>query len=198
MKQIFEIRDKESINTLLDSAEYGILAICADNKPYSLPLNFARIGKDIYFHGSKFGRKIEVLKQNRQVSFSVVKSYSMIQSYFSSTDELACPATHFFKSIMIDGEIAFVETYGEKIKALTALMEKLQPEGKYKLLGEDDYQKAINATTIYKLIPKETRAKFKFGQHLSDERFEMILAHLESRGSDVDKDTIKMMKRLRT
>ncbi len=197
MKKIFEITDKKIIQELLDNIEFGTLSICLDNKPYSLPLNFAQIEEDIYFHGSKSGRKIKILKQNNYASFSVVKSYSIIQSYFSSTDELACPATHFFKSIVIDGEIEFVENYHEKVKALTALMKKLQPEERYKPLSEDDYKKAINATTIYKLKPKETKAKFKFGQHLSSERFEMILTHLESRDSAVDKDTIEIMQQLR-
>jgi len=99
---------------------------------------------------------------------------------------------------MIDGEIAFVEAYDEKVQALPALMQKLQPEGKYKALSQEAYKKAINATTIYKLIPKVTRAKYKFGQHLSEERFQMILAHLEQRASGMDEETAIMMKTLRS
>lgn len=198
MKQVFEITDKETINSLLASASYGTLAICADDKPYSLPINFVQIGEDIYFHGAKSGRKMEILKANCAASFSVVESHALIQSYFSSSDELACPATHFFKSIMIDGEIAFVESHDEKVQALTALMQKLQPEGKYKPLSQETYTKSINAATIYKLIPEVTRAKYKFGQHLSEERFEMILSHLEKRGSDMDAETAIMMKTLRS
>ena len=44
---------------------------------------------------------IDILKNNQFASFSVVESYSMIQSYFSSNDKLACPATQFFKSIIM-------------------------------------------------------------------------------------------------
>ncbi len=197
MKQIFEMRDQDEINGLLDATEYGTLAICADNKPYSLPINFVRIGKEIYFHGSKSGRKIKILKQNAHAAFSVVEAHAMVPSYFSSTDGLACPATQFFKSIMIEGEIAFVEAYDEKVQALSALMEKLQPEGKYRPLSEEEYKKAINATTVYKLIPHEVCAKYKFGQHISDERFLMILAHLEKRGAKLDKETAIQMKELR-
>jgi nitroimidazol reductase NimA-like FMN-containing flavoprotein (pyridoxamine 5'-phosphate oxidase superfamily) len=117
----------------------------------------------------------------------------MIQSYFSSNDELACPATQFFKSIIIDGEIKFVENYDEKVKVLSELMKKLQKEGKHKPLSDEVYQKAINATTIYKLIPNEIKAKFKFGQHLNQERFDMIIKHLEERGNKKDTLTIKLM-----
>ena len=197
MKKVFELTDKQTINTLLDSVEYGTLALCADNKPYSLPINFVRIDDTLYFHGSKSGKKIDILKQNPKVAFSVVESASMIQSYFSSNDGLACPATQFFKSIMIEGEVAFVEEYDEKVTALSALMQKLQPEGMYKPLDDVAYQKAINATTLYKLIMIEYSAKYKFGQHLSQERFEMILSHLQERNHTLDKETAETMHLLR-
>ena len=162
-----------------------------------MPINFVELNNEIYFHGSKKGRKIDILKNNQFASFSVVESYSMIQSYFSSNDKLACPATQFFKSIIIDGEIKFVENYDEKVKVLSELMKKLQKEGKYKPLSEEVYQKTINATKIYKLIPNEIKAKFKFGQHLNQERFDMIIKHLEERGNEKDILTIKLMKKLK-
>lgn len=194
MKQIFEITDEKIIKNILDNAKYGTLAICYDNKPYSLPINFVEFNNEIYFHGSKKGRKIDILKNNQFASFSVVESYSMIQSYFSSHDELACPATHFFKSVIIDGKIEFIENYDVKVEALSKLMEKLQKEGQYKPLSENIYQKSINATTIYKLTPNETKAKFKFGQHLNEDRFNMIIKHLEERGKEMDNATINLMQ----
>ncbi len=197
MKQIFEIADKKIIKNVLDNAEYGTLAICHDNKPYSLPINFVEFNNEIYFHGSKKGRKIDILKHNQFASFSVVESYSMIQSYFSSHDSLACPATQFFKSIIIDGKIEFIENYDTKTEVLSKLMVKLQKEGKYKSLNEEIYQKSINATTIYKLVPDMIKAKFKFGQHLNEERFNMIIEHLESRGEEIDIATINLMRKFK-
>ncbi len=196
MQQNFETTDKSTINTLLQNAEYGTLALCADNRPYSLPINFVQMDGDIYFHGAKKGRKIEILTQNSFAAFSIVEAGALIPSYFSSTEGLACPATQFFKSIMIEGEIVFVEDYNEKMRALDALMKKLQPEGRYKSFSDKAYEKAINATTIYKLIPKETCAKYKFGQRLPKERFDMIIKHLEKRNNSLDKESIKMMKEL--
>ena len=170
LKRLFEIENKEIISEILTDAQYGTLAICTDDKPYSLPINFVEINDEIYFHGSLKGRKIDILRANQFASFSVVEEYSMIQSYFSSNDNLACPATHFYKSIIIDGTIAFVEDYKEKVLMLTKLMEKLQKEGRYKELSEEIYKKMINATTIYKLTPTQTKAKFKFGQNLRKDK----------------------------
>jgi len=58
---------------------------------------------------------------------------------------MACPATHFFRSISVEGAIAIVNVYEEKVFALQALMEKLQPEGKHKHLSDEAYTKMIDA-----------------------------------------------------
>ncbi len=194
---MFEIKDKDIIDQLLDEVEYGTLALCVDNKPYALPTNFVKHGDFIYFHGSKKGKKVDIMLNNSFASFSVVQDYSIIQSYFSSTEALACPATQFFKSVSIDGEVSFVNSYDEKVLALSSLMKKLQPENGYKPLEDKVYEKMINATLIYKLEIKTLKAKVKFGQHLNKTRFEMILKHLEKRGEEKDNLTIKMMKEFR-
>lgn len=94
MKKIFEINDDDIINMLLDEVEYGTLSLCA-KKPYSIPVNFVHVEGSIYFHGSYSGKKMDIIKENPLASFSIVKSYSYIPSYFSSEDESACPATQF-------------------------------------------------------------------------------------------------------
>ena len=193
MKSQFEIKDKSIINDILNKAEYGTLALCCDNKPYSVPINFVKIEANIYFHGGKKGKKMEFIKNNTLASFSVVEPYSMIQSYFSSTENLACPATHFFKSIIIDGDIQIVDKYDEKVLALESLMKKLQPEGKYKPLNDEVYKKVVDITEVFKLIPTELKGKIKLGQNLPKERFDMIVDHLEQRGSDIDKLTVRDM-----
>jgi hypothetical protein len=193
MKSVFQISDPEIIDDILSTIEYGTLALCVDNIPYSLPINFVHDEGIIYFHGSKKGKKMHMLQSNSKASFSVVESYSIIQSYFSSNDKLACPATHFFKSIIIDGEIEMVESYDEKIKALSLLMQKLQKEGGYKPFTDKIYEKMINAVAVFRLNQKELKAKFKFGQNLSEEKFQMIIEHLKNRGIKTDIATINMM-----
>lgn len=197
MKQIFEIKDKSIIHTMMSNAEYGTLALCGDNTPYSVPVNFVHKGDLVYFHGSLSGRKMKMLRENPNVSFSIVENFSLIASYFSSTEGLACPATQFFKSIIIDGTVSIVEHTQEKISAMTLLMQKLQPEGRYKPFEDNVYEKMLNATAVLKIEVKELRAKFKFGQHLSKERFDMILSHLEKRDTKIDVETINMMKMMR-
>ncbi len=197
MKQIFEITDQNIINKLLNKAEYGTLALCENNKPYSIPLNFVMLNNAIYIHGSHKGRKMEILAKNAQVSFSVVENYSLIQSYFSSNDGSACPATQFFKSVVIDGRTVIIENQEEKAKVLESLMQKLQPEGKYIPLSHASYKKDLQATAVIKIEIDELKCKFKFGQHLKQERFNMVVKYLEERGEEIDLETVLLMKKMK-
>jgi len=178
----------------LNELDYGTLALSVENVPYSLPINFATLNGCIYFHGSKNGRKTDAIKSNPNACFSAVKAYSIIASYMSSKDGLACPATQFFKSLIVDGKIEIVREEQEKIDALNALMQKLQSEGAYKDLNDPIYKKAIAATNLFKLIPSGANLKSKFGQKLSNERLNMIIEHLEKRATKEDIETIKLMK----
>ena len=197
MKKIFEVTDSAMIHAILDQAEYGTLAVSEGVTPYAAPVNFVRIGEDIYFHGALSNRKMKALRDNPQVSFSVVESYAIIASFFSSTEGSACPATHFFKSVSINGRASLIESSEEKGVVFTALMEKLQPEGRYKPFTDEGYDKALKATAVVKIASESTRAKFKFGQHLDAKRFAMIVEHLEQRGTAKDLETVALMREMR-
>ncbi len=194
MRKAFEITDEKMINEVIDKAEYGTLALCLNDKPYSLPINFVYVEGEIYFHGAKKGKKIEIMRNNSNASFSVVEDYSLLPSYFSTDTGNACPATHLFKSVILDGHIVFVEDYEEKANTLESLMRKLQKEGNYIPLNHEMYKKAINAVCIYKLVPTTISAKFGLGQHFNKERYERVTKHLEERGSAKDLETLSLIK----
>ena len=194
MKKIFEIKDKAVIYDVLDQAEYGTLALSIDDEPYAVPLNFVRVEESIYFHGALKNKKMNMLSKNQRASFSVVENHSLIDSDFSSTEGLACPATQFFKSVSMDGIIELVESREEKVLMFESLMKKLQPKGGYRSFDDEAYEKVLKATAVYKLVPSMVSCKFKFGQNLSEERFQMIVESLEKRGSEIDRKTIEIMK----
>jgi len=197
MNPYFKIEDKSIIYETLDQAEYGTLALSVDDVPYAVPLNFVRIEESIYFHGALKNRKMKMLAQNQKASFSVVENHSLVDSDFSSAEGLACPATQFFKSVSMDGQVELVQSREEKVIMFEALMKKLQPKGGYKPFSDEAYDKALNATAVYKLVVDNMSCKFKFGQHLNQERFEMVVKHLEERGTKVDLHTVKMMREQR-
>lgn len=193
-REEFNIEDEKSIENILNECEYGTLSLISDNKPYCVALNFVKYEDSIYFHGAKEDKKIETIKQNNLASFLVVKPYSIIPSYFSDT-LAACPATQFFASVFIEGEIDFVEDVNKKSDILNALMEKLQSDGGYEKIAYDKpmYTKMIEKTAILELKPTNMSCKIKVGQNLPQSKKDNIMKKLHERGTTLDNQTIEQM-----
>jgi len=194
LKKSLQVNDQSLIEGVLNQVGYGALALC-DKKPYSVPVNFVYFDGAIYFHSSPKGKKIQIIKKNNQASFNVVSNAQIIPSYYTSTEDLACPATSFFKSVIIDGNIEIVESLDEIKSSFTALMEKLQPEGKYKPFDSEEYIKEFKALLVLKINIESMTAKFKFGQMLKWDRYQLLLEHLKNSESEKDQATLQWVER---
>ena len=188
----FQCHDKELLQEILHTTEYGIFALCHDAIPYTLPLNFVWLNEKIYAHGAKEGKKVELIHANPNASFSVVKPLSLIPSYFSNTTS-ACPATQLFISVHMQGVLRCVDHVEEKADALNALMQKLQPEGGYEVIAYSNpiYKKMLETIGVFEFSPNIISLKLKAGQNLSGEKKRLILEALEKRGTPLDKLSIK-------
>jgi len=187
----------QEVIKLLENATHGTLSLVDGNKPYAVTLNFVFFNGDIYFHCSKRGKKVDLIKANNNCFFSVVEDYSLIPSYFSSKSGLACPATQFFESVFIEGIAKIVDDCEEKIKVFTALMQKLQSEGGYQSFKNSIYKNALENVLVVKIEVKSHSYKAKLGQNISRERFDMIVGNLHKRSKYLDLKTIKRMKEIR-
>lgn len=194
----FEVKDTQRIEALLSECEYGTLCLMDDHMPYAVPLNFVWYEKSLCFHGSKEGRKMELIAKNPKASFSVVKPFSLIPSYFSNTRS-ASPATQFFISAHVTGLIEIVSNTDLKCLMLTALMQKLQPEGGYDAIEASNpiYTKMIEQTGLFRLNPESISLKFKAGQNLTEERKKSLIEKLHERGNTLDLLTIEMINQMR-
>lgn len=191
----FNIQSKDALLELLSACDYGTLCLVDDNTPYGVPVNFAWWEEGIVFHGAKEGKKIDLMERNPKASFSVVKPYAFLPSYFSHTTS-ACPATQFFASVLIEGEVTPLKSHAEKAKGLNALMQKLQPEGQYEPISETNpiYTKMLETTAVFYLKAQQTSFKLKVGQNLTPERKISLIEELEKRGSALDSETIKLIR----
>lgn len=193
----FTVEDQAQIDAFLAEMTYGYLATYGeDGWPHLKALNFVHVNDAIYFHGSKIGEKMKDLKADNRVTFGVSKELSLIPSYFSDP-KLACPATAFFQSITIRGRATIVEDVQEKANVFTAFMQKLQPEGGYDPIDptDEEYLKNLNGVALVKVTIEDLSAKFKVGQNLSEPRFEKLVHNLEERGTELDQETIELMKK---
>jgi predicted FMN-binding regulatory protein PaiB len=55
------------------------------------------------------------------------------------------------------------------------------------------YEKAINATALFKLVSNEISCKFKLGQNFNEDRLKRVSEHLIQRGSKKDLETLELI-----
>jgi nitroimidazol reductase NimA-like FMN-containing flavoprotein (pyridoxamine 5'-phosphate oxidase superfamily) len=193
-----EAGKQAEVEAFLSEMSFGFLGtLSSDGWPHITPLNFVYFNGCIYFHGSKIGQKMEDLKHAAEkVTFCVAKEYAIIPSYYSDP-KLACPATAFFKSVSIQGSAVIVVELEEKAAALSAFMEKLQPEGGYDPITTENpaYISQLKGVSVVKIEVQELTAKFKFGQNWNEARHEQTADLLHQRNHELDKETVALMKK---
>lgn len=119
----------------------GVLALCdMKQSPYALPLSYVYDENCIYFHSAKTGHKIDILKNNPNVSFCIIDQ-----------DEIKpLEYTTYFKSVIVFGNIEIIEENTSKTDPLKKLGLKYSPNNTKKAL-EKEIQDNINNLVILKL-----------------------------------------------
>jgi len=181
---------------LLATASHGYMGIVSpDGWPAVVPLNFVYVDGRVYFHGANEGEKMAALADSPRVTFTVAEEFSIVPSYFRDP-KLACPATQYYKSVMIRGRARVVTDVDEKARALQAMMEKLQPEGGHEPIEAASalYRKSLKTTAVVAIEIERMTGKFKFGQNLPASKREAVAEQLASRGCPVDHRTVEAMR----
>ena len=180
---------------VLARAEWGTLGLVSPaGTPVLVPLNFVYHQGRLFFHGAQEGEKAGLIRAAPEASFLVVEAYAQIPSYaFSPVN--ACPATQYFKSVLVKGPVAPVEDPERKAEALDALMRRLQPEGGYEPIRADSptYQAALRGVAVYALACREMTGKFKLGRQLSPGSRDKVEEALRARGGPEDRRTLEAM-----
>jgi nitroimidazol reductase NimA-like FMN-containing flavoprotein (pyridoxamine 5'-phosphate oxidase superfamily) len=183
----FATSDKSQIEEVLKSAEIGHLAYNGpDGWPRLTALNYAYDGR-ILWHGAVAGERFDCLKKDPRVTFFAVSLQTYLPSHFLY-EENASGASVAFKSVAVRGRSRVIDDPEEKCAILNLLMEKYQPEGRYRRLTPEDemYKKTLRATGAFALIPEEMTGKFKLVQQKSKEDRRQIAAKLRERGNPAD------------
>jgi nitroimidazol reductase NimA-like FMN-containing flavoprotein (pyridoxamine 5'-phosphate oxidase superfamily) len=183
----FEVQDGKLIDDVLRTAEIGYLTFNGpDGWPRVTPLNFVYDGR-IFWHGAIAGERFESLRRDPRATFAAVSLQLYLPSHLISDDN-ATAATVAFKSVQVRGRCTSVDDPEDKCVILNQLMEKYQPEGRYKKVSPQDllYKKVLSATGVYALAAEEVVGKFKFAQNKSETDRKKIAAKLKERGSPTD------------
>jgi nitroimidazol reductase NimA-like FMN-containing flavoprotein (pyridoxamine 5'-phosphate oxidase superfamily) len=183
----FEVKEKALIEEVLRTAEIGYLAFHGpDGWPRITPVNFVYDGR-ILWHGAIAGERQGCLFKNPRATFAAVSLARFLPSYLLS-EENATAASFAFKSVQARGRCRILEDPQEKCSVLNQLMEKYQPEGKFRAISPEEplYRKVLQATGVYALAVEKISGKFKFAQNKSEADRRTIAARLQERGTAID------------
>lgn len=115
-----ELSFEENVK-VLENGTSGVLALLGDDGyPYAIPLSYIYEDSKLYFHGAKWGHKIDAIKKCDKASFCVI-----------ATDDIVPEQpTTYFKSVIVFGKVRIMEDASEIREAISKLATKYSSYGK--------------------------------------------------------------------
>jgi len=153
--------DRETIYSILDEAFICHVGYVMDGQPYVIPTGYARIGDDLYIHGSSASRMLRNLAQGVDVCVTVTLVDGLV---------LARSAFHHsinYRSVVVLGKATLVEDAAEKEKVLEAFTEHIIPGRWPEIRWPSELE--LKATSVLKLPIVEASAKIRVGDPKDDE-----------------------------
>jgi len=147
--------DRAAIDTILDAGIVAHLGFVHDDQPLVIPTLHARIGDELFVHGSSASRTLRVLGEGVPVSVAVtlLDGIVLARSIFEHSVN--------YRSVVVLGRARLLDDPAEKLTALEALSEQLLP-GRWADVRPPTEQE-LKATTILALPLDEASAKVSEG-----------------------------------
>jgi uncharacterized protein len=153
--------DREAIDAILDEALVGHLGLVHEGQPYAIPTLQARVGDEVYFHGSAASRTIRALGAGAPACLTVTLLDGLV---------LARAAVHHsvnYRSVVVLGTARPVEGLSERMRAARAFTERLIP-GRWQEVRPPTV-KELKAIDVLALPLDEASAKVRTGPPLDDD-----------------------------
>jgi nitroimidazol reductase NimA-like FMN-containing flavoprotein (pyridoxamine 5'-phosphate oxidase superfamily) len=61
----------QECEAILSKSRYGRLGLCADGKPYVVPMSYVYSAGNIFLHSRPLGKKVDHAKKNQEICFEV-------------------------------------------------------------------------------------------------------------------------------
>lgn len=139
-----EITSIEKLILIMKTCDVCRVAFHDEKFPYIIPMNFGFDVVDekinLYFHGAKAGKKLDLLHQNPHVGFEMDTNHEFVYS-----DKQACDWTMKYVSIIGNGIITIVSEE-EKRTSLCKILDQYHKEETYNI-----HEEMLKNTTVLKL-----------------------------------------------
>ena len=138
----------EAAMDALRRGDHGTLSMNGDDGfPYATPINYVMVGDTVYMHCAPHGYRIDCLKRDPKICFSVITQTQIIPSKITAS----------FESVILTGKAVLVEDEGEKRTAMEAFVTQKHPG--YEEIGFKMIEKQLGRTAVIKLVPDAITGK---------------------------------------
>ncbi|MEX0755559.1 MAG: pyridoxamine 5'-phosphate oxidase family protein [Actinomycetota bacterium] len=150
------VYDRETIDAILDEALVCHLGFVHDGRPFVIPTLHARIGDDVYVHGSAASRTLRAIAGDPApvcLTVTLIDGLVLARSVFEHSVN--------YRSVVVLGDATQIEDRDEKLRALEAFTRQLIP-GRWEDARQPN-EKELKATSVLKLPLDECSAKVNDG-----------------------------------
>ncbi len=148
MRRKDKAKTQEEAVQILKECTNGVLSVIGDEGyPYGVPVSYVYEDGKIYFHCASIGHKLDAIKSEPKVSFTVVGADNIAPEKF----------TTMYKSVIVFGKASIVETDEEKMAALNVIREKYS--GSFPAEGAAYIKKFWDKTTVVAINIEHMTAK---------------------------------------
>lgn len=138
------------IEQIIRKCQYCSLAMVDESgNPYVIHMNFGFHSGTVYFHSAPEGRKMSILRRNPRVCISFSTDHLLRWQNI----EVACSYSMKYRSVLIHGEVEFVEEYNDKEDALNIIM------GQYTDEQYNYSEPAIKNVSVFKVKAQSVEAR---------------------------------------
>ena len=144
-----EIKNKKEIEGIIKKAIVCRLGLSFNDQPYIVPLNFGYEKNELHFHSAKAGKKMELIKKNKNVCFEIEADAELIKGEHACIDWKM-----YYSSVIGYGKAFIVEDMEEKKKSLDIIMKHYTGKSKF-----DYTEKNIRGVGIIKVVIESMTGK---------------------------------------
>ncbi len=114
------ITDRETLLEIIREQTYLTMAFCRDNAPYLVTMNYGFDAEEdcFYLHCASEGKKIDYWRGQPVVWGQILEDRGYVVG--------ACD--HAYRTVQFRGRVTFVEETAEKRRALSLMIDQLEPD----------------------------------------------------------------------
>jgi len=117
------LQSREEMEKILLEETIGYLGLSMDDKPYVVPLNYAYVDGKILFHCAMTGKKLDYLKANPQVCFTVGRQSGQVRRHAEGN-----PCHVDGESVICYGKARIIEAPEERKEVLNTFNRYFRPD----------------------------------------------------------------------